>query len=94
MGVRLYIVPVAAGVPWSVAYTNFTVYISTTTVWRNGTVCVSSFTPTAFAPSPNNISCPGVTDVMFVTLERPITSVSGALQIYELQVLRAGETWR
>ena len=90
MGVNLYVTSYGSA-PWIVSNSNYTIYISTTSVFRNGTLCVNNLIPTVFDTNYHFVPCPAVASISYVTVLRPITSSSGSIHFYELQVVRSGE---
>lgn len=71
---------------------NLSIYISPTSVYRNGSLCVSNYNATNSAAVANRILC-GFTlaNARYVTIERFITAAAPTLSLYEVQILRSGK---
>lgn len=57
MGVNLWIPTDASGQNWQAVSRSITIYMSATTVYRNGTVCVKSYSGANADLTPNRINC-------------------------------------
>ena len=95
VGLQIYIASGASPVDNTANSRNLTIYISPTTVYRNGSLCVANYTTTRTDAVPNNVTCAvTLSNAKFVTIERFISSGAPMLSLYEVQILRSGEAWQ
>lgn len=90
IGLQLYIPTGTVPVDWNANSRNLSAYVSPTSVYRNGSLCVSAYSPTANGPVPNNVTCPTLSNARYVTIERYVSSSAPSLGMMEVQILRSG----
>lgn len=95
VSLQIYIASGASPVDNTANSRNLTIYISPTTVYRNGSLCVANYTTSRTDAVPNNVTCAvTLSNAKFVTIERFISSGAPSLSLYEVQILRSGEAWQ
>lgn len=85
---------------------NLNIYLSTTPAHRNGSLCISDYSPLPYSsagplvpgaynnnpPPSNNVTCAAMlNNTRYVTIERAVTWQAQQLGLSEVQVLRSGE---
>lgn len=77
---------------FTAAAKNISIYLSPTTSFFNGSVCVANTTFVATGTTPNRVNCTTtIANALYVTVVKYTFSGSDQLHCNELQILRSGE---